>query len=361
MAESRQGATYSERLIIYVLIFMILTVIGLIVFYDYLEAYELAQPYNTVDPYLDDLKATGVPVGGLDTITGINRSVNSDEDILRAAKEVFPHAELSLSIADSNSKEKVYLATADGRNIGEVHFTETGKKRLWNTAWNLESESFDLSAFTGTVEVNVPKGYTVSVNGIALDDSCRVASDVRYKTLEPYYSDYPDAPTMITMEAENIIGTPDVTISSPSGSVFASENAEEASFLNGMVPPARCTDIAAFVKDFIYNYVQFTADVGGGHYFYYNLINSVIVKESPLSDRINQSLGSFGFTTTHSCEIVSDSVNICCPLGKDAYFVDYSYTTDTSGSGSNVQDSRNVRLVLEDAGGQMMVREMMYY
>ena len=74
-----------------------------------------------------------------------------------------------------------------------------------------------------------------------------------------------------------------------------------------------------------------------------------------------QSLGSFGFTTTHSCKIIRDSVNICCPFGRNIYFVDYSYTTETVGSGNAVEDSRNVRLVMEDTSGQLLVREMTYY
>ena len=360
MAELRPSATYSERLIIYVLIFMILTVVGLIVLYDYLDAYELSQPYNAVDSYRDSVRVSGIPVGKLDAIAGINRSINNDGEILETVKNILSNVEFSQSIGGNDSKEKTYLAFSDGENIGEVHFTESGETRLWNTAWALAGESYDLSAFTNNVTVKIPDGYAVSVNGTVLDDSCCIASSVHYKALEAYYSDYPDAPTMITMEAENVLGMPDVAISSPSGSVVTPGDTEEEFYLNSMLPTSRRAEISSFAKEFVSNYVQFTADVSGGHYYYYNLINSVIVKESPLSDRINQSLGSFGFTTTNSCEIVSDSVNICCPLGKDAYFVDYSYTTDTSGNGSSVQDSRNVRIVVEDVGGQLMVRDMVY-
>ena len=360
MTEPRPESTYTERLFIYILSFMIITVIGLIVFYDYLDAYELSQPYNAVDSYRNSLRMSGVPVGKLDAVTGVNRTVNDDGEILEAVKDILSDVEFSQYIGGGDSGEKTYLAFSDGENIGEVHFTESGETHLWNTAWALADESYDLSAFTNTVTVNVPKGYTVSVNGIALDDSCCVASNVRYKALEAYYSDYPDAPTMITMEAENVLGTPDVVVSSPSGSVSASGQPEEEFYLNSMLPAARRAEIASFVQEFVSNYVQFTADVGGGHYFYYTLINPVIEKDSPLSERIYQSLGSFGFTTTRSCEIISNSVNICCPLGKDTYLVDYSYTTDTSGNGSNIQDSCNVRIVVADVGGELMVRDMVF-
>ena len=46
MRPYREKSRFGTGLIIYVLVFLILTAVGLIFFYDWLEAYELTRPYN---------------------------------------------------------------------------------------------------------------------------------------------------------------------------------------------------------------------------------------------------------------------------------------------------------------------------
>ena len=157
-----------------------------------------------------------------------------------------------------------------------------------------------------------------------------------------------------------MLGKPEIAVTDGTGKVVPADELTEEHFLDTCSKEDR-SRLSDFARTFVFNYVQFTADVGGGHYIYYNEVRQMITQDSPLLDRMTQSLGSFGYTTTRSCNIVDDSVNICCPFGRGVYFVDYSYTTKTVGSGDAVEDSRNVRLVVEDSSGKLLVREMTYY
>ena len=145
-----------------------------------------------------------------------------------------------------------------------------------------------------------------------------------------------------------------------SGSPVSPEDRTEMHFLDTADSGTRIR-LSDFAREFVSDYVQFTADVGGSHYVYYSQLQQMIRPGSPLLDRMAQSLGSFGYTTTRSCKIIEDRVNICMSFSRGVYFVDYSYTTETVGSAEAVKDSRNVRLVMEEEGDRLLVTDMTYY
>ena len=356
----REKSHFGTGLLIYILIFLILTVVGLIFFFDWLNAYEVTQPYNGVNAYEAALHAKGLTPEGLASLTALDREHQTEEEIARVTKEVLADAVLYRSLSKGSANRQAYLVQADGNTVGKVYFSPEGEKKFNFRAWVPVDEDYDFSAYYQNVSLSVPEGYTVLVNGVPLDESNRKESGIRYQTLQDYYDDYSRLPTLVTYESGNLLGESVTTVTDSTGTPVAPENLNEAAFLDTCSGSDR-SRLSEFTREFISDYVQFTADVGGGHYYYYNEVRQRITPDSPLLDRMAQSLGSFGFTTTHSCKIIRDSVNICCPFGRNIYFVDYSYTTETVGSGNAVEDSRNVRLVMEDTSGQLLVREMTYY
>lgn len=356
----REKSNFGTGLIIYVLIFLILTVTGLIFFYDWLEAYETTRPYNAVKTYEEALHANGLTEGALASLTGVDRKLQNDSSIAVYAKDLLADATLVRSLAKSTADRQVYSVRAEGADVGTVAFRPEGEKKFNFRAYVPAEEDYDFSALAETVSLQVPENYTVSVNGVPLDASYLTDSGIRYSTLRDYYDEYTSLPTLVSYTSGGILGTPEMTVTDASGKPVPAEELTEAHFLDTCTAQDR-SRLSDFARDFVFNYVQFTADVGGGHYMYYNQVRQMITSDSPLLDRMAQSLGSFGYTTTRSCNIVADSVNICCPFGKAVYLVDYSYTTKTVGSGDAVEDSRNVRLVVEDNAGTLLVKEMTYY
>lgn len=355
-----EKSRFGTGLVIYILIFLILTAVGLIIFYDWLDAFEKTRPTHAVKAYEESLHEYGLTEETLASLTGVDRKLQSDKDIRAYTKDLLSQAALFRSLEKSSSDRQVYTVRSEGANIGTVAFCPTGEKKFNFHAFVPSEEEYDFSAWAETVSVNVPENYTVSVNGVPLDDSYCTESGIRYKTLQDYYDDYSGLPTMVTYTTGNVLGKPEVTVTDRSGKTYIPEELTEAIFLDSCTAEDRAR-LSDFARDFVNNYVQFTADVGGGHYIYYNELRQMVTQDSPLLDRMTQSLGSFGYTTTRSCNIIRDSVNICCPFNRSVYFVDYSYTTKTVGSGEAVEDSRNVRLVVEDSGGTLLVREMTYY
>ena len=360
MRPYREKSRFGTGLIIYVLVFLILTAVGLIFFYDWLEAYELTRPYNAANAYEDSLHENGLSENALASLTGIDRKLQTDSAIQARAKDLLSEADLVRSLAKSASDKQVYSVRAQGADIGTVTFRPTGERKFNFRAFVPAEEEYDFSGWTESVTLQVPDDYTVSVNGVALDASYRTESSVRYRTLQDYYDEYSSLPTLSAYTSGNVLGKPEIAVTDGTGKVVPADELTEERFLDTCSKEDR-SRLSDFARTFVFNYVQFTADVGGGHYIYYNEVRQMITQDSPLLDRMTQSLGSFGYTTTRSCNIVDDSVNICCPFGRGVYFVDYSYTTRTVGSGDAVEDSRNVRLVVEDSAGKLLVREMTYY
>ena len=360
MRSYREKSRFGTGLVIYILVFLILTAVGLIFFYDWLEAYELTRPYNAVQAYEDSLHTNGLSENALAALTGIDRKLQTDSSIREQAKDLLDKAVLVRSLAMSAPDKQVYSVRSEGSDLGTVTFRPTGERKFNFRTFVPDEEEYDFSAWSESVTLQVPDDYTVSVNGVALDASYRTESGVRYRTLQEYYDEYSSLPTLTAYTSGNVLGTPEITVTDGSNQLVPAEKLTEEYFLDTCSQEER-SRLSDFARNFVFNYVQFTADVGGGHYIYYNEVRQMITQDSPLLDRMAQSLGSFGYTTTRSCTIVDDSVNICCPFGIGVYFVDYSYTTKTVGSGAAVEDSRNVRLVVEDSVGKLLVREMTYY
>ena len=356
----KEKSHFGTGLVIYILIFLILTVCGLIFFYDWLDGYEKTRPAHAVEAYTSTLQRDGLSDEVIASLGGIDRNLQTDGEIRDFTKELLSSAVLSRSLAGGSAEEQAYHVRAGGETVGTVYFSAAGEKIFTHPSWVPVREEYDFSPWLETVSVTVPEDYTVSVNGVVLDASYRTESGVRYQTLRDYYSEYSSLPTMVTYTSGSILGRPVTAVTDASGTAVPAEEMTEAAFLDTCTASDR-SRLSAFVREFTSNYVQFTADVGGSHYLYYNLVREVIVPGSSLITRMDQALGSFGFTTTRSCDIIEDSVNICCPFGRNVYFVDYSYTTETVGSGQAVEDSRNIRLVAEDSSGQLLVREMTYY
>ena len=356
---TNRSSRFGTGLVIYVLIFLILSAAGLIFFYDWLAAYEATRPIYAVQAYEAQLRSTGLGAETVARLRAVDHEVQSDAEIKASADAILREATLIKSSAQSTGDRQAYQVRAGGNVLGTVYFEAKGEKKFNLRAWIPTEEDYDFSAYLEPLSFSVPEDYTVFVNGHPLGGGYITEQDIRYQTLSDYYDEYRSLPTMVTYSV-GILGNADVSMTDGSGSPVSPEDRTEMHFLDTADSGTR-SRLSDFAREFVSDYVQFTADVGGSHYVYYSQLQQMIRPGSPLLDRMAQSLGSFGYTTTRSCKIIEDRVNICMSFSRGVYFVDYSYTTETVGSAEAVKDSRNVRLVMEEEGDRLLVTDMTYY
>ena len=360
MASKRKKSRFALGLLIYIFLFLILSVIALIFFYDWLKAYEETRPYNSLNAYTETITANGPGDAVLASLTEIDRSLQSEDKIASYIADILSRTEYVRSSSLSTPEKLVYSAQADGRNIGTVTFEPSEEKRLGFHSWTLASENYDFSSYLNKSSFVIPEDYHASVNGKILSEKYITSDDTPYSSLSAYYSSFPSLPHLVTYTSGKYLGQAEEAVIDRTGKTVNQADMTETVFLDSCTPSDR-DRLSVFVRQFASTYVQFTADVNGSHYYYYNELRQMVSEGSSLLDRMSQALDSFGFTTTKSCDIIEDSVNFCLPMDSSHYLVDYSYTTKTVGRAEAVEDSRNIRLVISDQNGKLLVDSMNYY
>ena len=359
-SERKKRSQFGLGLLIYIIIFLILSVAALIFFYDWLKAYEETRPYNSVDAYTASLSEEGPGESILASLTEVDRSIQSDEEIESFISDILSRTEFVRSSSLSTPEKLVYTALADGKPIGTVSFIPSEEKKLGFQSWMLSEEHYDFSSYMNTSTFVIPEDYHASVNGTVLTKQYVTSSDTPYTALSPYYDNFLSLPYLVTYTSGKYLGEVNEAITDRYGKVVTEAEMTEAAFLDTCTS-ADHEKLSAFTRKFASTYVQFTADVNGSYYYYYSELRQMVSEGSPLLERMSQALDSFGFTTTKSCDIIEDSINFCMPMDSSHYLVDYSYTTRTVGRAEAVEDSRNIRLVVSDQNGKLLVDSMNYY
>ena len=360
MATERKKSCFGTGLLIYIFLFLILSVIALIFFYDWLKAYEETRPYNSVDAYTETIRTKGPGDAVLASLSQVDRSLQSDQEIRFFVADILSRTEYIRSSTLSTPEKLVYSARADGRSIGTVSFEPSEEKRLGFRPWTLASEDYDFSFYLNESTFVIPEDYQASVNGTILSSQYITSDDTQYQSLSAYYDSFPSLPHLVAYTSGKYLGQAEEAVIDRNGKTAEPADMTESVFLDSCTASEKDM-LSAFARKFASTYVQFTADVNGSYYYYYNELRQMVSEGSPLLDRMSQALGSFGFTTTKSCDIIEDSVNFCLPMDESHYLVDYSYTTKTVGRAEAVEDSRNIRLVVSDQNGKLLVDSMNYY
>ncbi len=355
----RRSSRFGLGLLLYVIIFLIVSVLVLLYFYDWLSQYEATRPAAAVSAYKEMLTRE-LPAGIEKAASEVDRNLQSDTEIRDFLRSLLNRAEIVRSSAQSTDSELIYLIRVDRQPIGRLKLEQTGEQKLGFQAWSITGQEYDLSAYFTTAAVTVPENYSVTCGDVTLDKSYITESGIPYTILEPYYSELPSLPYLVTYTSGIRLGETDLQVFDTAGKAVKAEEMMDSRFLDNCSADDK-ERFSLFTRDFISNYVQFTANVNGGFYYYYSLMRQMVVPESRLYERLGQSLGSFGFTTTRSCDIIRDSLNLCSQLDRTHYLVDYTYTTETHSQEGSAEDTRSVRLLITTADDKTLVLFMNNY
>ena len=342
----KKKAGFGTGLLIYVIVMLILSVTALLLFYDWLGAYENSRPAVAVEHFRQQLDENGLTDACHSALAEVDRALQSETEITAFAENVLDSAVYARSLSGEETGQIVYMMRVDGNNIGKLTLKQTGDKKFGFQSWEVAKEEYDFSSFYSSFSVTVPEDYQVLCSGTVLDRSYITESGIEYATLASYYADYPSLPHLVRYTSGIRLGFSEMEVLDRSGKPVSEKEMTDQHFLD----VCNATDkarLSEFTREFMSNYIQFTANVGGGFYYYYSLCRQMVAPDSPLLDRMGQAVQSFGFTTTKSCDVIRDSVNLCTRIDANHYLTDYTYTTEIVSPDGRAQDTRNVRLLIE--------------
>ena len=205
----------------------------------------------------------------------------------------------------------------------------------------------------------LPSDYSVSVNGCSNVANYIVDDSVEYNTLSSFYNYYDNLPKLVKYEFGSYLGPESLVIKDSGGNYISSDMLTEPDFLSNCTEET-ISEIKSFTDKFISNYVAYAANLNGSYYYHFMVTRDMTVPYGQLFNRLGQALGSFGYTTILSCDIISNDINLCYEHN-GCYFVDISYVTETLGRADAVQEANNIRMSIVPYNGGFRAETMFNY
>ena len=106
---------------IYSVVFVVLAALGLTVFWNFIDAYELSRPKNAIAPYVQQLTREQMAAGDEQLIAQIDHNIQSEE----ACKEFIVNSlpgdiTYAQNVTESTDTQLVYMLLSKGKAIGKV-------------------------------------------------------------------------------------------------------------------------------------------------------------------------------------------------------------------------------------------------
>ena len=329
--------------------------------WEYAEEYELSRPSHTMDEYVARLSENLWAEGIAETIQAMPHEVQSDEEVAEHVRELLAHGVSYVRKGGSESRVN-YSLRCNGNEFGTVTLTEdreyTGRidtsRKPWSLLpwkirpWKVESETFDFNGLYSSIEIEVPRSYTVLLNGIKLDSSYIVEEGIPFDVLDSYYALFGDLPTKVRYRFDNLIGSITPEILDEDGAEFVIDpNRDDSQFIKP-VTEEKLERLAEFTAGFVVNYLKYTSGVIDPQYGYQKL-SFYLVPGSDLDSRMKDAMDGLSWAHTASITVNSSQLNGALDLGDNYYMLDMtsSATTFAIGKGE-VENISNMRVIVRE-------------
>jgi hypothetical protein len=355
------GVVFTVFMILYAAVIIGGACYGLNFLWDYMAAYEASRPENTVNAYMENLTADYV-VDQCDAILDrVDLNLQSEEtcrEIMRGElKNGIRHAK---KIKECTDTKLVYVLKSGNRVIGEFTVEANEPDQYGFTSWRVSGEAFDMSYLVGEKKsVVAPDACTVTVNGIALDESYVIGEPIRYEAVAEYYDRY-EFPVRLTYEAGPLLGDFEMVITDAEGQIrtFDENTNWEEFYLN--CTDAELKEMEDFADVFLQCYVDFTGSNKHTREATYQALIKHVVKDSNLAGRLKSAIAGLQFGQSKGDEIVSITPHLQIRLD-DKYLIDLTYEVDTTGKEGVVRQTLNARILMVRTENGLKVESIDFY
>ncbi len=260
---------FLKGVIIYAIILIVAIAGGLVWFWNYIDAYEKAMPYNYME--------TEFKTFGKDTINEHFDYENADVDkAFVSREELVAHIESLLTddlkyqeAMENTDKNPVYEIKSGDTTIAKVYFEENGEDEYGYTTWKLKNYDFSMSMpETHSIEIKALADATVVVDGVTLTADYISEKDIPAENYDKLAKYVETAPTYVVYKVDKILGEHEVKATDINGYELActmNESVYEFGWANN---DALQTEVQAYVENVNELYAKFFANNGWSLYNY---------------------------------------------------------------------------------------------
>ena len=359
----------------YAIIFLGIVVIALIFQYRWLYAYDSVRSKYVIDDYMTRITYDyAKPM-----IENPFSDINPDFTDIDAAMDeyVSPYFDAELKYVKDASKSssglETYVIKSGDTDIGRVTLEQNGedliKIHLFGSTirtWNITAENYDFSFLSSiglgaSASITIPEDYSVSFNGVALDESYITDRNNKYTDLD-FITDYGvTLPYMVTYTVTDYLGEPVFQIYDPDGNETDSYVSYEQRFLDNCSENEK-TELVDFLSRYCEKYVAYMGSQRDYIYGNYNALVPYLLPDGDLARRILNSIDGMIWSNNKFNEIQDLTVNFCYKLDDDDYLCDVTYTVRTMGaSGMYVTTANYYRIQVCRLNTGLYVYEMISY
>ena len=353
-----QQATGKKRsfwrfLLIYTAVFLGVAIVGLTLFWCYIDAYEDSRTKRTIETYIEDLTPQYIYEHCGDVLNSIDPKLQSAEERDRALLDFLDgNITYARKASECTDERIVYVLRRSGKIIGKVELEPQGQKRFGFTPWKIARDSFDLSCLLGdAATVTVDSTMQVYAGDVLLDESY-VTQTVKYAALEDYYDLY-SLPCKLTYSAGPIFGQLQLRITDADGNpVDLSQESDSGHCLNNCSPQVH-QELDSYIRDFIDRYTRYLTSRLDNRQENYSNLSPLLLRGSDLYTRVNKAFDGLQYGQSKSDTITDFVTHSLVMLEDGKYLCDVTYEVDTLGRDGSLHHSVNnayIFLVRTDSG-----------
>ena len=334
---------------------------GLEFLWNYMEAYEASRPNNIINSYMQQLTNDHIVDMCQNVIDQVDHNLQTEEEcrqiMLDELKDGVRHAK---KVKECTDTRMVYVLRTGSKVIGEFVIEANAPDQYGFTTWSVSSESFDLSYLIGqSKQITAPDVCTVSVNGVALDESYIIVDNIPYEAVKEYYDDY-EFPCQVTYEAGPLLGGFDMIITNDQGQELTFDENTDWSEYYLNCSDEELKELDDFAKLFLERYVDFAGSNKNTRHVTYNNLIKLVVEGSDLATRLKDAVAGLQFGQSKGDEIVKIDTHLQIKLG-EKYLVDLTYDVDTTGKEGVVRTTTNARILIQRTEKGLMVESIILY
>ena len=351
-----------KGMLIYGLVMLLLIGGALVVFWNFIAAFEASRPEGTISAYTDSVTVSDIMEGSEEFLRRIDTDIQGFDE---CARHIGAFVEQGITYAKKSSEctddRMVYAIRGGNQTIGFVTMHAVRFDGFGFGYWEVTDARFDFDFLMGEKQrITVPSDYQVLANGVVLNGDYVVEDHIPYTSLEGFYGAY-ELPEMATYEADSVLGDLELTVLDTQGNPVAmEEDMDWNRFLDNCSQEEK-SSLESFSEKFISSYVAFT---GSNHTNYkrgYNKLLGYVAKDSDLYNRMLLALDGLQYAQSRGNTLVSVRVNRVVNIGDNRYLCDVTYEVDTRGWEGVVRTTNNARYVVVEENGTIKAESLIHY
>lgn len=365
--QKHSGRRFALGMLIYAVVFLGIVGLGLAWFWGFIDAYEQSRPHIAINAYMNQLTKEHIVDESADVLAMADLNLQSEEAcreiMLEALTEEITYARKASACTED---KQVYVLRSGKQVVGSFEIITGEEDKYGFKPWVFNGENFDLSFLMGnkTVQMTVPEGYYVYVNGVALDDSYLVSQQIeQFSELEDYYEAY-DLPVFVlnTYEAGPFLNRDfEMEARDSQGNPFVYDESYDKYQLIHNCSAKEEQMLYDFVEEFLDVYVIFAGCANDDRYTNYGRAMKYVVPDGDLAVRMQRALDGLVYAKSKGDTVAGIEVHHYVKLADDAYMADVTYQVDTHGQQGIVRTTTNTRLLIVRQDNQLLVESMMGY